>query len=711
MCCPPADPCTLAWSGLTFAAPLAPWALLVCVIPVLLHLVLRQKARRQIFPALRLLSQVVPSGARAQRLRRILLLACRVALLGLLIGLLGRPGCSPDDPAAGPLPAGQTEPASVVFCLDDSASMGYRFQGRSRFDHARDHARRLLNETGRFVPGCQFAILTATDTEGVSWSPDPALAARRLDPLHVGTHNQGAAVLLQHARRILADARYDRQEIYLFTDLAAHAWRVSPPPLPPAIQAVWIVDVGHADSPNMALGWPDGPDGGSWLTDQPTDLPLRVSRVGPAAGDALIALHIDDQPRHRQAIEPPPEGTARALSLPAGTLDAGLYAATFDLQPADPLAIDNRRFAWIEVTDRPIVVIAPAGGEVAGLLSAMIAPDTLDPAHQRYGVHECGLDRLGDLPPPASHAMVLADPVRTSASTTSLLEAYVRGGGTVVLVPGPQTTPADLEALRPLLPAAVLGTVACSPPARVAATDLGHPFLRVFADTSIDSLNDRLVFRRLDLGPLATGTAVLAPFTDGTPALLERRLGKGRFVMLAFSPARDWSLFGSQAAPMITLLHGMLAALSPPIENIAALAAGTATHRWFTDLPDTTVRMVDALGSHSRTLPVTAGRVAPETDRPGLYRLETLAAPPRRLLHYSVNVAEAESDLARLADDEIVARFSPGLARVVRPAELHVPIAGRLQRDRNLLVPFALVLLALLLAETLFSNRFYGRSR
>jgi len=710
MCCTPLDLWTLAWGGLTFAAPLAPWAILFCAIPVVLHLVLRQKARRQVFPAMRLLAQAAPSGTRAHRLRRILLLACRVSLLGLLIALLGRPGCTPEDRAAGPRPAGQIEPASVVFCIDDSASMGYRFQGRSRFDHACDHARQLLSEQRRFAPGCQFAILAAAGREGFSWSPDPLLAARKLDTLHVGTHAQGVASLLQRGLRVLADARFDRQEIYLFTDLAAHAWRISPPPLPPAVKAVWIIDVGGEENSNMTLAWPLTSNS-PWPADESLTLPIRLSRAGPAPEDATIELRIEDRPRHRQAVTPPPEGTAQDTDVPAGSFQAGLYPATFELQPADPLDVDNRRFDWIEVAGPPVVVLAHHGGEVPALLSAMIAPKALDVSRQRYKLRECNADSLGDPPLQGARAVLLADSAVSMAPAASPLDAYLQGGGTAILVPGPQTTPANLEAIEHLLPAPVLGVTVCTPPTRVAAVDLTHPFLQVFSDTSADSLNDRLIFRRLDLGSPADATTVLAPFADGTPAILERRLGKGRFLLLTFSPAREWSLFGSQAAPMIALLHHMLTVLAPPSEEIQTLTAGSETARWFPDLPDANLRLIEPLTSQSVTLPLQAGRVMLPTDRPGLYRLETGSIPARSLLHFSVNVAEAESDLARIAPDQVQSHFPSGLACVARPAELQAQMASRAGPGLGLIVPLGLLLLALLVAETLFSNRFYGRSR
>jgi len=142
--------------AITWGAPILAWGVLACAIPVLVHLVMREKSRHQLFPAMRLLMRSTPSGRQAQRLRHLLLLACRVMLILLLVGVLIEPGCSVSDervPTAWLEPAG--EPVSAVLCLDDSASMGYRFQGLTRLRAAARQASKLIADTRRFEPGSE----------------------------------------------------------------------------------------------------------------------------------------------------------------------------------------------------------------------------------------------------------------------------------------------------------------------------------------------------------------------------------------------------------------------------------------------------------------------------------------------------------------------------------------------------------------------------
>src|SRR5262245_6554641 len=96
------------------AAPTLAWGAIACAVPVLVHLLLRPRPRRQMLPTLRFLLQVQQSANRMHRLKRFLLLACRMLLVLLLVLLLMRPSyraasanaaAGPRRPAPGPVSA------------------------------------------------------------------------------------------------------------------------------------------------------------------------------------------------------------------------------------------------------------------------------------------------------------------------------------------------------------------------------------------------------------------------------------------------------------------------------------------------------------------------------------------------------------------------------------------------------------------------------
>src|SRR5262249_53821905 len=137
---------------MTFLHPLLLGGLALAGIPVLIHLMMRQKPKRLPFPAFRFLLQKHRTNQTRLRLRHLLLLLLRMAIIALLCLAL----------ACG------DRPVRAVLILDNSYSMEY-MAGTSRFDEAKRRAEELLKA---FPKGSQVAILDTTG-EGGDWLSVP----------------------------------------------------------------------------------------------------------------------------------------------------------------------------------------------------------------------------------------------------------------------------------------------------------------------------------------------------------------------------------------------------------------------------------------------------------------------------------------------------------------------------------------------------------
>lgn len=793
---------------LTFGLPMLAWGALAVAVPVLIHLVLRQRPRRETLPTLRFLLQAHQASTRAHRLKHLVLLACRMTAILLVVGLLMKTGCAPPGAVHPGAAAPVDGPVSAAIVIDDSASMQYRYQGRTRLEDAQAWARSLIKDAERFPPGSELTVLTGSmnPARPAGWSRDPAALARLVADIQPAWHDRPAAALLRQAYAALAEAGHPRREVYLFTDLTESSWQEPPPEPPKGLAAVFILDTGRNEDRNLALARPEVPEN-LIGENQPVAVQVRV-RSGQSASPGTVTLSIDGRPRDRRPVtsepppspseekpprsaskeklarsasegssEPPPsasegtlarsasEGTparsasegalarsasegsseplpsaseGRPLRFPIETessaanrfstashglpphsettltftvpsLPEGPHELLFQLEPDDALSFDNRRFACVCVGRVPgAVIVGPDdGGSVATLIAAMIAPPALPDEEQRFSIQRIAGPALSVTRLERPLAVILADPPALTAGGWHTLERYVAAGGTLVIVPGPNTAPETYTGQNKLLPAEIRGTSTPPEPITLAAADLAHPYLKPFTDTGVDSINDRLVYRRLELGPLRAGATVIAPFSDRSPAILENRVGRGRVVQFAFSPDRDWSQFGTQAGPLIVLLHSMLESLSPRPDNIDSLTAGRlATRRWPT-AADYVVQPPEGVPVPLFTSDVTT--ILP-TDRPGHYRVFAGNPATQPALLYSVNVAERESDLARVTDEALSSRFPPALALIVHDPDSLPSRRAATGGAVSWTVPLALILLALLFIESFFANRFYGRS-
>src|SRR5947208_16925685 len=113
---------------MTFIHPLLLGGLALAGLPVVLHLIMRQRPKHLIFPAIRFLQLRQRTNQRKLRLRHILLLAIRMLLIALMCLALARPKLFSDRFGF----LGDEQAAIVVVVIDTSPSMDYTAGGNTR---------------------------------------------------------------------------------------------------------------------------------------------------------------------------------------------------------------------------------------------------------------------------------------------------------------------------------------------------------------------------------------------------------------------------------------------------------------------------------------------------------------------------------------------------------------------------------------------------
>src|SRR5271154_3335648 len=98
------------------------------VVPIVLHMIMRQQPRRLEFPALRFIQIRRDANRRRLRLRQLLLLFLRCAAISLLALALARPSIL----ASGGLLGGSEAPVAAALVFDTSPRMQYRFRNETR---------------------------------------------------------------------------------------------------------------------------------------------------------------------------------------------------------------------------------------------------------------------------------------------------------------------------------------------------------------------------------------------------------------------------------------------------------------------------------------------------------------------------------------------------------------------------------------------------
>jgi len=694
----------------TFLFPMILAAGAAAAAPVIIHLIMRTKPRRVVFPPLRFVLKTHRAQISRLRLKHLILLAMRIAVIVLIALLIARtqlPGWG--------RATDQKSPAAVVVVLDASGSMSYRQRGASLLAAGKRLAGRIVEA---LPPRSRVAVVsTGAPAAAAAFHGDVTVAAEEIAAAEQGYGDETLAAGLARALSLLEEAPLPRKEIYVVSDMTARAWRDATATLAGTIPddvRITVLRCGEGVRPNIAIG-EVRPD----VTSVPVgaavtiDVPLAASET---AGEVTIRAELDGRTVDQETVRLAAGGSV-GVKLDVRPRQAGVRHGRIVLQQGDAMELDDVRYFTLQAGSAGQVLVlrdaatvgrgdetsflmanavAPAGSSAAGghwVQRRTLTPETLTPKDLQ-----------------AARIVLLANVSALTEAMWQQLEGFARGGGHVWVVPGELTSAGGYNSpsAQHILPAAIRSVETLAEPMGWQSSG-GHAMLDPFANQPNPPLAAVTCKRRLALGEAAGDARVVLRYTDGTPAILTRPVGAGSAVLWNFSPARSFSnLAGLAQFPILTqrtvrlllggeaLQTGVLLGRTVTLQAPQAAAATVATIRRPGGGDGETV----VLGARKRALTVPA-------DELGHWDVEFSSGETRHQRGFSVNTAAAESDLTGVEDRTLTEAFGAGKILIVADA-------GELDRHRrtvamplDLTAPLLLVLLALLIAESFFANRFY----
>lgn len=695
-------------------------------LPIVLHLIMRQRPKRFEFPALRFIQQRHDLNQRRLRLRHLLLLLLRAAAIALLAFALARPSLR----WSGALST-QEAPVAAALVFDTAPRMEYRQDNETRLEAARQLALWLLAQLPR---ESQIAVLDTRAGPGV-FQVDRGAAKQRLRRLETVTNSQPLSAAVEEALRLVGQSELARKEIYIFSDLARAAW---PSEAAARLQkrlaevpgvGIYVIDVGVETPANFALG--QVRLSGQVLSSRsPLGVEADLSRTGSpegAAEDRTVELYLLDanrQPQKRsEASVTLKPGESRQVQFQVDVPEVRTHQGFLRIVGQDALACDDTRYFTLEVKPPWRMLLAapkPAQRYALFLTQALASTEARQRGQARF---DCDVIELSDLPQRTLGdyaAVCLIDPTPLSPGTWQKLGDFASGGGGVGVFLGRHAQPIESlnsPAAQDLLPGKLLRQARrpdgdCS----LAPRDYQHPILSPLRNYASEiPWRDYPVLRYWELDKPPAGVGVVLAFTDGRPAVLERPIGSGRVITMTTpvsdspSDAKAWNLLPA-GWPFV-----------PLVDQIAAYLVGSSNQQLNYYAGQTAVLPLPAPGQRrtyllsapgelsfplsadpkQRTLAITA------TDQPGHYRVQAGGSGSGVDLGFSVNLAPQQTELDRLDPNELAEMFGPyryRLARTRDQIDRDVSM-GRVGRE---LFPGLILLVAIvLLAEHVAANRFY----
>jgi hypothetical protein len=613
-------------------------------IPVFLHLIQRERKNVVQFPSLMFLRKIPYQSVQRRRIRHWLLLMLRLAALALIVFAFARPFLRRQDPA-GP---GATGAREIVVLLDRSYSMGYG-----------DHWPRALQAAREVVGGMRPAdrgsvvFFSSSAEVALRSTADTGRLLTTLSGVEPSAGSTRYAPALKLAGSILSESALPRREAVLITDYQRAAWQGAEGVRLPDGALLTPVVIGDEDAANAAVT-PVALERSTFSNQERVTVTAGAINHGSRPLEGIdLTLEMDGRPIQTKRLRIEPHGSGSATFDPV-TLAAPTVRASIRLSP-DPLARDNA-FHFVVSPGQPVkVLMAQRGGdrETSLYLSrALAVGDT-----PRFDVVMRDGDQISADDLEKATIVVLND-LQVAASTADRLKRFVeRGGGLLVVAAQRASWPREHTTL---LPATVSEAVdrTKGQAGRLVNLEYGHGIFEPFRGPRSGDFSAARFYGYRAV-TRAEGAEVLASFDDGSPALLERRVGAGRALMWVSSLDLAWSDLPVKPV-FLPFVHQMARHLASYREPAPWLTVGEVLDPQQSGSGSMAVAVSRAAGQ--RTLVSPSGqRVALDGEGPDVVELdeqgfyEIRAGRDALPVVVASNVDLAESDFTRIDPKDVVA--------------------------------------------------------
>ncbi|HUL49686.1 MAG TPA: BatA domain-containing protein [Gemmatimonadales bacterium] len=475
---------------MTFLHPLLLAGLALAAIPALLHLLERQHPPEAEFPALRYLSEAERQSARRVRLRHLLLLVLRTALLVLVVLAAARPLVPLRVKSVG----GGHEPTALAVVLDNSPSSGVIMDGRPLFERLRATARGSIAAAGT------NDHLWLVMADGVVRKGTRQSLLGILDSTRVQSERLELGAVVARAIRVVDADPLPAHEVHVVSDLQRTAFGSTRVTRTPRVRVLILAPLARPPA-NRGIGVVKVADGVATVP--------MVGTAGTPPG--AVTVRVGPQVIARGLGAP---GTAVTAPLPQ--LGDGWWVGEAALDPDELRGDDRRLFAWHDAPAARVRVTGDPGPFVTAALGVLREGKRVNDAGRSPEI-SIG-DRMGAGPSAVGGGTILIPPGDRAMLGETNRALALRGSAWRFAGPA---TPGLIQGrselslldsvpvrLRYRLERAAGPSGAAAPDSMVLATVNGEPWLVRDSSTVI-------LASRLDTGWTALPTApAFVPFLD-----------------------------------------------------------------------------------------------------------------------------------------------------------------------------------------------------
>ena len=653
---------------MSFLAPAFFIGLAAIAVPILIHLIQRERKDVVHFPSLMFLRRIPYQSVKRRKIHNWLLLLLRCAAILLLVLAFARPFFTSDP---GRVSASTNGAREVVILLDHSASMGYA----DRWNKARDAAKRVVS--GLAGGDRATLVLFATgEEEALRATPQKSALNEAIDAAKVSSDGTRYGPALRYAQSVLSRSTLPRKEAVLISDFQKTGWEQHEEIHLPEGATLTPVSVATPGVTNVSIAKADfsrEPFSGA----ERVSVTVLLSNRGASAVSSLpVTLEIDGHQVEARTANIDPNASASVTFQPVTIAEANMRGVV--RAGSDPLPVDNA-FYFVLSPSRPVSVLVVEPNGPAGESSLFLKTALEQGRSPVFQPDVMPLARVTSSALEHRSVVVLNDVGAVPDGTSQLLNRFVdQGGGLFIVTAERLPWGSGGSALLPGTPGGIVDRPVIQ--ATLGTPEYSHPIFEVFRQPHSGDFTAARFYRYRALTP-AANDRVLARFDDGGAAMVERRVGAGRVIAFTSSVDTSWNLLPRTPVfvPLMQLTLRYLAQFEEPeawhtvgrMLDVSAPVGQIVREGAVADAASTPRKVSGVVESPSgeQTTIGEGGVGSVRLEEQGFYTARMQGTGERRPYVVAVNLDPAESDLTPMEPTEFV------VTATGRPAA--IPLSGQ----------------------------------
>mgnify|MGYP003291151138 CR=1 FL=1 len=702
---------------MNFASPWFLLGLLGIGIPVWLHLFYRKTPVRKDFPSLRLIMKSVEYLQHQRKLRNLILMALRICLIILAVLVFARPFIGQSAGAG----VSSAAPTAFVILLDNSMSMGSTYQGVSVFNTARSRALDILEQMNQ---GDKATVGLVNEPGGLvfpqlTW--DKEALRQSINNAKLTSAGTDLASAMLPALELLVPLKGYKRAIYVVTDMTETAWKpfVEKYDLNRVDKGIDLimVPVGETVPANMAVTELTVEDAVIMLGRK---VPLKAKIANYTNKSHIAKINVSINGERRIGTDSVIEAnSSKYVELDCVFPKTGMNHVEVSIQ-SDALPADDMRHLAVRVFEpcKVLLVKPENAGNTANNDDIFIkfALNPLNKTKENIFIVDSRLPGEITNTEPANYAaVILLNQHHLPEAFVKKLSEYMIAGGNVITFMGDKAEPdwynkelCDKLGSGYILPARIFkrvgNAVSKAVGYQLTDIDLGHPAFTIFGKDGNGDPSRAKIYEFFQVKPNPSAM-VLCRMSHGLPGIIEEKRGRGRSLLVTFTPDNKWSDWPLKPTWLPFLHQALISMITANDLAISGARPGMPVSITINAGADDKVLLKRPDGSEETLTGLTAARgvvqfTTRNTEQAGYYEL---IVGNKLISAFAVNSPADESNLTRINLRKIP-RFIPLQQEVGKGKTIKEKVS--LLREGYDLSGAAIWLLILLaLAEGFFANK------